>query len=140
MIFTFAGASISWASKRQASVALSTTEAEYMALAYTVKEEIWLKSFINECKIPQLKLGTTPIFEDNQGCIKMAKNGVNNQRTKHSNVRYHFTREQLNAEAITLEYLQTKEMTADILTKALPRESFERHREKLGLIMPEWVC
>ena len=75
------------------------------------------------------------IREDNQCAIAMAKNPVGHKRTKHIDIKHHFIREAVQAGTITLEYCQTKQMLADILTKPLPKPQFEELRKKLGLIM-----
>src|SRR5208282_831251 len=72
---------ISWTSKKQPTVALLTTEAEYIALSHASTEAIWLRSFLNELGFDQIK--ATVINEDNQSCISLAKNPINHARTKH---------------------------------------------------------
>ena len=113
------GGPISWKSKRQSVVAISSTEAEYIALAQAVQEVIWLRQLLkdlgHEIKTP------TIIYEDNQACINLANNPVAHGRTKHIDVKYHFLREKLMEGTFTLQYCQTKEMIADALTKSLPK-------------------
>ena len=130
-VFLLGGAAITWASKKQSSVALSTVEAEYMALSVATQEAIWLRQLQEE---PGMKdAGPTLIYEDNQGVISMAKNPVFHKRTKHIQIRYHFVREAVEDEVITLEYCRTSEILADSFTKPLPREQFERLRIGIGL-------
>jgi hypothetical protein len=123
---------ISWRSKRQPSVALSTCEAEYMALCESVKEVIWLRMLLDELGLPQVN--PSKILEDNQGCIKLAENPVVHGRSKHIDVRYHFIRERVRkVRDVVLEYCSTNDMVADILTKPLDREKFAKFREKIGV-------
>jgi len=86
-------------------VASSITEAEYMALFEGIREALWLKSLINEIK---LKLnGPINIFEDNQGCISIANNPTRHKRTKHIDIKYHFTREQIKNKLFCVKYIST---------------------------------
>jgi hypothetical protein len=117
-VFYCCGGVISWSAKRQPTTALSSTEAEYMALTQATKEAIWLRRLLLELGFPQQ---ITTIFEDNQSTIALAKNPVHHQRTKHIDVRHHFVREQVEIGSIQLEYIPTTDMIADALTKALPR-------------------
>jgi hypothetical protein len=126
------GNCISWKSKRQPSVALSTCEAEYMALCESVKEVIWLRMLMEELGLSQVY--PSKILEDNQGCIKLAENPVVHGRSKHIDVRYHFIRERVrNVRDVVLEYCPTNDMVADILTKPIDREKFCKFREKIGV-------
>jgi Reverse transcriptase (RNA-dependent DNA polymerase)/Retrotransposon gag protein/Integrase core domain/Chromo (CHRromatin Organisation MOdifier) domain/GAG-pre-integrase domain len=123
-LFYFCGGVISWSSKRQPTVALSTTEAEYMALTHTAREAIWLRTLLHELGYSQT-IATT-IYEDNQSCIKLAKNPVHHAETKHIDVRHHFIREKIISNEIELIYMSTENMYADALTKALPAPRFRK--------------
>ncbi|TPX52123.1 DNA-directed DNA polymerase, partial [Powellomyces hirtus] len=117
---------VTWASKRQPTVALSSTEAEYMALSFATQETIWLRSLLKELQIPEYldeNARPTTIYEDNQSCISLAMNPVHHARTKHIDIRHH--------KEIHLEYLPTAEMVADSLTKPLPAPAFKYHRENM---------
>jgi transposase InsO family protein len=122
---------VSWKSKRQPTVALSTSEAEYMSLASAAQTAIWLRRLLGDLGFTQEK--ATEIFEDNQGCIAMAKNPVNHDRTKHIDIKYHFVRELLESGVISLTYLQTEDMLADVMTKGLARVQHERLCQEVGL-------
>jgi hypothetical protein len=130
-VFDVAGGSVSWSSKKQPTVALSTVEAEYMAASNATKEAIWLRTLLRDLGFTQT-LATT-IHADNQGCIALSRNPVSHSRAKHIDIRHHFIRERVASNEITLEYCSTKDMVADIFTKALPREAFEKCRGALGV-------
>ena len=126
-----AGGPISWQSKKQGVVALSTCEAEYVALSAAVQEAIWLKKLLAD-------LGVVPkqpvvIMEDNQGALAVAKNPIAHTRTKHIDIRYHFIREAVRDQKFNLCYCPTKKMLADLLTKPLPKEQFEVLRQAMGM-------
>ena len=124
-MFILSGAAISWESKKQRTVALSTTEAEYMAIAEVIKEAIDLKSFLEELGFENLL--RFKIFNDNQSAISLASNHQHHARTKH--IKYHFNRDALKDETMQLSHVRTNEMIADVLTKGLQREnrSMELH-------------
>lgn len=130
-LFKFGNVPICWKSKRQPTVALSTAEAEYMALSMAVQTVIWIRKLLKDFYIASEK--STIIYEDNQGCIAMAKNPVNHERTKHIDIRYNFVREKVEDKTIVVKYLETTEMLADILTKGLPREQHKKLCEGIGL-------
>jgi Reverse transcriptase (RNA-dependent DNA polymerase) len=120
------GAVVSVGSKLQATVALSSTEAEYMALCAATQDVVYMRRLLEELGVKQK--GSTIIFEDNQGCIALAENPVHHQRTKHIDVRYHFIRERVESGEIKIVYVPTSEQVADILTKPLAKVKFEKFR------------
>jgi Reverse transcriptase (RNA-dependent DNA polymerase)/Integrase core domain len=122
---------VMWKSKKQKTVALSTTESEYMALVETAKEVLWLRQLLEEMGYIQTE--ATTIYDDNIGCIQLAKNEVTLARSKHIDIRHHFVREKVADGVIKLEYVATKENTADILTKGISRLSYEKHVVDVGL-------
>ena len=130
-VFLLKGGAISWNSSKQETVALSTTEAEYVAAAHAVKEAIWLRTLLEELGFKQNQ--PTKIYEDNSGCIAISKNPEKHKRTKHIDIKYHFLREQVNKNQVKLEYVNTTEQAADALTKPLPKEKFEFCRTMMGL-------
>jgi len=130
-LFKFGNVPICWKSKRQPTVALSTAEAEYMALSMAVQTVICIRKLLKDFYIASEN--PTIIYEDNQGCIAMAKNPVNHERTKHIDIRYNFVREKVEDKTIVVKYLETGEMLADILTKGLPREQHRKLCEGIGL-------
>ena len=125
------GAAVDWLSKKQPVVALSTTEAEYIALCSATQETVWLNRLLTDIKAPPQK----PILikEDNQGTIAVVNNPISHNRTKHIDIKFHYVREALEDNIVDLIYCPTEEMTADILTKPLARQQFETCRLKMGL-------
>ncbi len=126
-LFMMAGGAISWASKKQATVALSTAEAEYVALSAATQEIVWLRRLLTDLKV--LPDGPTTLMGDNQGAIAIAKNPVAHARTKHIDIRYHYIREAVQEGMIELCYCPTNEMVADLLTKPLPKGKFVELRK-----------
>ncbi len=130
-VFVWAGAATTWVSQKQQVVALSTTEAEYVALSAAVQQGQWILQLLVD--IGEGLTRPLVIREDNQAAIQIAKNPVLHKRTKHIDVRHHFVRDVVHNGIIELSYINTKEQVADILTKALPRDQFQLLRTKLGL-------
>ncbi|XP_060873977.1 zinc finger protein 514-like [Metopolophium dirhodum] len=130
-IFMMGDGIVAWCSQRQKSVALSTTEAEYIALSQSIQKLTWLTLLISDLLETQ---GDTPVlYADNQSAIKLVKNPEYHKRTKHIDVRYHYIREKFSEGMFSLEYVPSKEQLADILTKPTPRPRFEELREMLGI-------
>ena len=123
------GGAISWASKLQPTVALSSAEAEYMAVSAAVQDAIFLRDLMGDLGYGQA--GATKIYDDNQGCIAMSENPVMHQRTKHIDIRHHFVRERVESGDIKLEYVPTEEQLADLLTKPLLRNRVISLREQV---------
>src|SRR5271163_474887 len=133
-LFYLGGGVISWSSKRQPTVALSSTEAEYMALTHATKEAMWLRSLLKELEFGEEEYITaTTIYEDNQSSIALAKNPVHHARTKHIDIQHHFIREKVDSKEIELIYLPTDDMHADTLTKPLPFPKFAKFRHAMGI-------
>ena len=132
VIFKYNGAAVSWMSRKQNCVSLSSTEAEYIALSEAVKEFSWICELIKDFHEPVPK--PTIIFEDNQGCIKLANNERMGRNTKHINTRYNFVKEFVENGSIKLEYCPTETMIADIFTKPLHGQKMRRFSEMLGLV------
>lgn len=123
-VFMLCGGTISWLSKKQATIALSFTEAEYVAVSIAAQEAIWLRGLLQDLNFHQEQ--PTIIQEDNQGAIAMSRNPKHHGRAKHVDIRYHFIRDKVKNNEIMLKYCQTKELVADTLTKALPKNQSER--------------
>ena len=121
-IFTLGGTAVSWMSRLQKSVALSTTEAEYMAISEASKEMIWLKNFLEELGKKQ---ADNALYSDSQSAIHLAKNPVFHARTKHIQLRYHFTRELISNGTLSLKKILGSKNPADMLTKVVTNEKLK---------------
>lgn len=129
-LFKVFGNTISWCTKRQPTVSLSSTEAELISLCNAAKEGIWIARLLDELKIP-----TKPfiIYEDNIPCIRIAEEPREHQRTKHIDIQYMYIRELIKNKEIQLQYLATDKQIADALTKGLPRIKFNEHFKNIGM-------
>src|SRR5258705_1591381 len=125
------GGAISWSSKRQGSMVLSSTEAKYIAGMHAAKEVIWLCTLLAE--LEELPDGPTMLCIDNQSAIAIAKNPAYHARTKHIVVSYHFLQEKYASGELDLEYVPTGEQLADILTKGLVHAKHEPFCSDMGI-------
>ena len=125
------GATISWMSKKQSVVALSSTEAEYIALSIAGQEATWLRRLLGSLNQNQTK--ETVLYGDNMGAIHLSKNPKDHARTKHIDIRFHFIRDMLESGDIILNYIESRENVADTFTKPLPRNMFEYLRDSMNL-------
>jgi hypothetical protein len=130
-VFKVGNCTVSWCSKKQASVTKSTTEAEYVALSQATQEAIWMRQLLSDigCKSEQ----PTTLYEDNQGAIEISKNARFHNRTKHIDVRFHFIREKVVSKEVKVIYCSTEDMLADIMTKGLTKKKFQRLRRMLNI-------
>ena len=136
-VISYANCPITWQSRMQTEIALSSTEAEYIALSQAMREVLPLIALMKEAKkkglfhrimIPRFHC---KIFEDNSGALEMARTPKMRPRTKHLNVKYHFFREHVKSGIVSIHQIPTETQIADIFTKPLSQESFERHRQQL---------
>lgn len=123
--FTMNGGCVSWDSRKQRTVALSSTEAEYMALSEAAKEAVYLRCLVQELGINADNL---TLSSDNLGAQMLASNPVFHARPKHIDIRHHFVRNIVESGLVRLRYLASEEMPDDVLTKALPKPKHEMHR------------
>src|SRR5216684_2184647 len=130
-VFMLGRGIMSWSSKKQSTVALSSMEAKYITGGHAVKEVVWLRQLLSELK--QDTIEPTTIHIDNQSSIALAHNPEFHDRTKHIDIRHHFLREKTESGEILLEYLPTNEQPADLLTKGLNHEKHETFTKILGL-------
>ena len=123
---------VSWHSKKQESVALSTIEPEFIAATATCTQVIWMKRQIEDLRIQC----QSPIIIkcDNSSAINISKNPVQHSRTKHIDIRYHFLKDQVAQNEVKLEFIPTADQVADIFIKPLARDVFERLRTLLGVV------
>jgi hypothetical protein len=131
------GGAITWQSKLQSTVALSTAEAELTAANKTVREALWIRRLCFDmciplaCPIPH----TMQVWCDNQATIIMADNMGVSERTKHIDVSRMFVREAILKGLVNMAYISTDANHADMFTKALPAEAFAKHRKAIGLML-----
>jgi hypothetical protein len=128
-VFKINGGAISWASKLQPTVALSTAEAEYMSLCAGTQEAIHLRRLLGDMGFRQSK--PTTILEDNQACIAMSKHSGDHSRTKHIDVKYHFVREKVASGEIAVTYVPSEHQLADLLTKPLDKTKIQYLRQRV---------
>jgi len=123
------GDPISWASKKQRTVAQSTCEAELYAEAAAIQEVLWLRGLLHELGL-HVQTGSL-VYGDNQSTLAISKNGIKGERTKHVDVKYHFITETVESGKVELKWIPTQEQQADIFTKALAAPVFEHFRKML---------
>lgn len=129
-VFKMQGGSISWNCKRQATVALSSSEAEYMAMSSAIQEAMWLKQFEREF---WESANPTTIFCDNKSAIDLSKTDSYHARSKHIDIRHHFVREKVNEKEVIVKHLDTENMVADSLTAVFVNKHLYCAKE-MGLI------
>ncbi|XP_061989507.1 uncharacterized mitochondrial protein AtMg00810-like [Rosa rugosa] len=130
-VFSLRSGAISWSSKKQPIVALSTTEAEYIAGAYAGCQVLWLRGVMESLQHNQST--PTTLFCNNSSTISVAKDPVLHGRTKHIRMRYHFVRELVNRGVIEVKYCKTDDQMADVFTKALGGQVFKEDVARLGV-------
>lgn len=129
-VFTLSGSVISWKATLQSVVALSTTEAEYMAITEAVKEAIWLQGLVSDLGLDQKK---TLVFCDSQSAIHLTKNQMFHERTKHIDVRHHFIRDIVSKGVVDVKKVSTHDNPADMMTKAVPTNKFRHCLDLIGV-------
>jgi hypothetical protein len=130
-VFYYGGAPISWCSKKEPVVALSSCEAEYIAASLSTCQAIWLKNLIEE--ISQAKIESVKLMIDNVSAINLAKNPIAHGRSKHIELRFHYLREQVNNGNLTLEHCRSEDQVADLFTKVVTVKVFQRVRDQMGI-------
>jgi len=130
-LFKFNGGTISWACRKQSCVTLSSTEAEYIALAEACQEAVWLRNLLEDFNEKQEQ--PTTIFENNQSCIKLVYKDKYNKRTKHVGTKYNYVKDLSDTNVTRYEYCPTEVMIADLLTKPLERIKLRNLRLLGGL-------
>jgi hypothetical protein len=122
---------VSWASKKQNSVALSTIEAEYIATGHCCAQSLWMRQTLRDYGY---KLSKVPLLCDNESATRMADNPVEHSCTKHIDIQYHFLRDHQQRGDIEIAYVSTKEQLADIFTKPLDEKTFTKLRNELNIL------
>jgi len=136
--FSLGSGVVSWFSRMQKSVALSSAEAEYIAASMATCEAIWLRKLL--VALFGQKVETTVIHCDNQSCIKLSENPVFHDRSKHIDIRYHFIRDCVQRGIVQLQYIPTDEQVAEILTKALGKAKFIFFKDKMGVLQNSFLA
>ncbi len=131
-LFLFAGGPISWSAKRQATPALSTCEAEYMALSEAGKEALWLRSTMVDLGLLSSDAPTL-VWADNKGAIALGENPEFHRKTKHIQSKWHWIRSFIERETLLVKFVPTASMVADGLTKALTPKAFQGFRSTMGM-------
>ncbi|GJU92609.1 hypothetical protein Tco_1317365 [Tanacetum coccineum] len=121
---------VSWSSKKQKSTAISSTEAEYIALFGCCAQILWMRSQLSDYG---LRFNKIPLYYDNKSAIVLCCNNVQHSRSKHIDIRYHFIKEQVEQGVVELYFVSIDYQLANIFTKALPRERLEFLINKLGM-------
>ncbi|XP_070030517.1 secreted RxLR effector protein 161-like [Nicotiana sylvestris] len=124
---------LSWGTRKQNSVALSSTKAEYVAAVSYCAQLLWIKQQLKDFGV---LIESVPLLCDKTNAPNMARNPIQHKRTKHIDVRHHFLRHNVEKWLICMKFCSTEDQNADIFTKALCREHFERNRVKLGMLKP----
>jgi hypothetical protein len=129
--FFLSGNPLSWCSKKQTTIATSTTVAEYFALYEATIELVSLRNQLQDVGLSQL--GPTVLHEDNQTAIRLAEDETAHKRTKHIDVKYRYTKEQQDLKTLTVQYIPSESNLADFFTKPLARVQFQDVCKQLGL-------
>ena len=133
----FLGSSlVSWSSRKQSGVALSTIEAEFVAAASCCSQLIWMIATLRDFGLVFTE--RVPLFCDSTSAISVGKNPCLHSRSKHIDIRYHFLRDQYEKGVVDLIHVESEDQLADILTKPLDERTFTRLRGELGLVHPSW--
>lgn len=130
-VFLKSGAAVTWSSQRQPTVALSTTEAEFMAACAATKEAMWLRQLLSDLGVFRQK--SVCINIDNQSAINVIKNSEFHKRCKHIDIKYNFIKEKYHDNIISLNYVHTNNQYADVFTKALSKDKFIFMRKSIGM-------
>ena len=128
-VMLFNGTAVSWYSKTLRTVALSSQDAEYMALSDGSREVVFLRNMLIEM---QFDVDTTTVWGDNNGSLTVARNPANHQKTKHIAVRYHYIRQLIEDGEITVDKIDTTEQLADVMTKSLPQAQHKYLSEQIA--------
>jgi hypothetical protein len=122
---------VSWSSKKQTSVALSTAEAEYVAIGQCCTQLLWMRQTLRDFGY---NLSKVPLLCDNESAIRMVDNLVEHSRTKHIDIQHHFLRDHQQKGDIEVYHISTKNQLADTFTKSLDEKTFCRLRSELNVL------
>jgi hypothetical protein len=130
--FTFGSAIVSWCSRKQTYMVLSTAEAEYIVLSVVVREAVWIHNLL--AYLFGHVLDSIVIHFDNQICVKISENPVFHDKSKHIDIKYHYIRYMVKRKRVLVQYLPTDEKVVDVLTKPLTRMKLKYFRDRLGVV------
>jgi hypothetical protein len=122
---------VSWSSKKQTSISLSTAEAEYIAVGQCCAQLLWMRQTPRDFGYHQSKV---PLLCDSESAIRLADNPVKHSRTKHIDIRHHFLRDHQQKGDIDIYHISTENQLADIFTKPLDEKTFCRLRSELNVL------
>eukprot|EP00253_Pinus_taeda_P013731 PITA_13731 len=131
-VFSLGSGVVTWISKKQQAVAISSTEAEYWGAVKASCEAVWLQRMLAD--MPAFQTGPTPLLCDNQGVLKLAKNLVFHERTKHVETNCHYIRQLVEDGFVQLRYVPTTEQPANIFTKPLGLDKFVKFRGSISVV------
>jgi hypothetical protein len=123
---------VSWCSRKQTSLALSTAEVEYIALCVAVCKAVWLRKLLAD--LFGHEMDSIVIHCDNQRCVNLSENPVFRDKSKHIKIKYHYIKDMVQRKVVHVQYLSTHKQVADVFTKPLARTKFEYIRERLSLV------
>ena len=127
------GGAVSWYSKKQTYVALSTMEYEYVACAATVQEAVWLKRFLQCLGITTHSEEVVTLYSDSTAALVYAKHPKCHRKSKHIEIRYHFIRDTVARGEVIMKHISSGSMVADPMTKPIARYVFQSHVGSMGL-------
>ena len=133
--FSMGSGVISWFSRKQSYVALSTAKAKYVAPCSSSYEAVWMRKLLSN--LFDLQMDATCIHCDNHSCVKLSENPVFHDKSKYIKIKYHYIKDMVQRGAMKFQYVTMDEQTADVLMKPLARVKFEYFREKLGVLQIE---
>ena len=131
--FLLSGGAITWCSKKQSYVALSTMESEYVACSAAVQEAVWLRRFLQRLNIVASAMDRVTIYSDSMAALAYTKDSKYHGKIKHIEIKYNYIRDMVAKKEVFLEHISTKTMLADPLTKPIARDPFHSHIKGLGL-------
>jgi hypothetical protein len=134
-LFKSATGAITWASKKQDLVTLSSMHAETLAICASIREAHWLKTLVE--KLEAKKLDPISMYCDNLSCIKTARNPVLHAASKHVEIWQHYIRENVSLGVVDIFLVSTRDQVADILTKPLDKSKFTKFKKKMGVFCLE---
>ena len=131
-VITLSEGAMAWSSKKQSTVALSTTEAKYVTATHCAKQVIWHRSLLNEVGIPSPS--TSTIFLDNQAAISITHHPEHHTRMKHIDIAHHFLHNLVQNGILNLVYIKMEDNLADLFTKSLPKKTHQDLTYEIGIL------